>query len=421
MLDRAALDVDQAGDADADGAVERARRSRRRSASNTRAAVRDDAVGAGLGRLADLRRGSRRRRRRATPSVLVAPMSRPTLRPACGVTASHPASRSSSVTAAAPGREQPRRADPSAGRRTPARPAPLDHDRSRPAGERASDGRTSGCRCASRTWTTSGAVGERRLAPGATTRSAGQAPRHVADRDVGGGVDADHPRAAPGRAARPSTVTDRAAPAASWRPRRGRTRSAGAGREHPVDRGRPPRPAALATAGRRGRRPRSRPGSRGPARRRLSGAEAEQVGAGGEGQHGRLRDAAAGEAPAMSSASLTMTPSKPSRSRSRPRTGGLRVAGQRRGRARARRCARSSPPRCRPRRRPRTAPARGRPGSPASTSTHRQREVAVLGGVAVAREVLGAGGDAGRLQPVGPGGDVGGDQAPGRRRSCGCR
>ena len=52
---------------------------------------------------------------------------------------------------------------------------------------------------------------------------------------------------------------------------------------------------------------------------------------------------------------------------------------------------------------------------------HRQREVAVLGGVAVAREVLGAGGDPRRLQPEGPRGHV--RRHLGRRwtRSSGCR
>ena len=106
MLDRAALDVDEAGDADPDRCRRAGRRWRR--AAPRRPGRR---CGPRRRRRARSARGPRRRiapaSSRTSPRVLVAPMSRPS------VHRSHPASRSSSVTAAAAGARVAARADPS--------------------------------------------------------------------------------------------------------------------------------------------------------------------------------------------------------------------------------------------------------------------------------------------------------------------
>ena len=139
----------------------------------------------------------------------------------------------------------------------------------------------------------------------------------------------------------------------------------------------------------------------------------------------RARTAASGmpstaDAPAMSSASLTITPSKPSTSRSMPSTSGLRVAGRSGSSAGTTMCEviTAAVPAS-------TAASKGTSSRAArvsaSTSMRRQVEVAVGGGVAVAGEVLGAGRDTGRLEAARPGRDVRGDLLGVRRRSCGCR
>ena len=133
---------------------------------------------------------------------------------------------------------------------------------------------------------------------------------------------------APARSGRsPSTVVAACAPA-TWA---ASSRSAGAPpRAASARSGRPRPPAATRRAGRRGPRPRRRPGSRGPAprpcRRRCRAGRRRRP-ATGPRPRGCPRPA---DAPAMSSASLTITPSNPSSSRSRPSTGALSVAGQRR-------------------------------------------------------------------------------------------
>ena len=104
----------------------------------------------------------------------------------------------------------------------------------------------------------------------------------------------------------------------------------------------------------------------------------------------------------MSRASLTMTPAKPRRSRSTARMRGLKVAGElrvERGDEEVGRHHRGDP-----------RLDRGREGYELALGQvvevdveRRQREVAVDGGVAVAREVLGAGGHPGLLQAQEPG------------------
>ena len=129
----------------------------------------------------------------------------------------------------------------------------------------------------------------------------------------------------------------------------------------------------------------------------------------------RARTAASGMpvsalAPAMSRASLTTTPSKPSSSRSTPITVRENVAGRSGSRAETMMCEVI------------TARDPGRDGGPErrelALAQHLERHVDARAapwcestdGVAVAGEVLGAGGDAGGLQALDPGGRVAGDE-----------
>ena len=120
------------------------------------------------------------------------------------------------------------------------------------------------------------------------------------------------------------------------------------------------------------------------------GADAEQVAAGGERQHRGLRDAALPLAPCMSSASLTMTPSKPSSPRSSPsRIAGLNVAGRSGSSCGSRMCDVMTV------RAPAAMTAANGTSSRSRSSSsgqvdHRQREVRVLRRVAVPGKVLGA-------------------------------
>ena len=355
MLDRAALDVDEPGDADADrGRAARRRWPRRGGRRRARR------CGPRRRRRARSPRGPARRTRpsssTSTPSVFVAPMSRPIAPvPVTGPTLP---SSSTSVTATAPGCDQPRA---SIGRQvvgTPARPAPLDHDRARPG--RGQGGEHVGLPVRVADLEHQRPVGQL----GDAGRDHGvrrQPPRRRADRDVAGRVDPDHPGAGQGRQG-----PGRRSPTGPHR-RPGTSRieggtSAGRSDGQAARPPWPPRPAAP-----RASRP-DRTASTSAAwiaRTRstsLSGADAEQVGAGGDRQHGRLGDAAAGRGAGHVErvAHDHAAEAEPVAQQPEHRRAQRRGQGRRRGRGRRR--ARSSPPPYRPRPRPRTAPAPARPG-----------------------------------------------------------
>ena len=303
---------------------------------------------------------------------------------------SHPAERSSSRTAATAGRDEPRvqiRGDRAVVR--PGQPHSTTTT-GRPASSAASRAPTSGWRCASRTWTTSGpsAAGD-----GASSRRDRRQP------------SAGRPHAASPTAmlARPATLTTSGAaqvgqhalhrdgpPGAGQlvgrrrrRFRRARRRSASdpLGGLDEASLRQPARPDGRHDGGldlaHQRRRPCRRPGTAGRRRRpgraprppgcrvRRGAGHVEGVGDDGAVEAQRARAAAPGPAGSGSPGD--------------------------RGRAPARGGGTSSPRRRRPRPRPRTAPARARPGRRRLASTRRQGEVAVLGGVAVAGEVLDAG------------------------------
>ena len=306
----------------------------------------DDAVGAGLGGLAHLGAGSRPSASTGHPEGLgradVEPDARarspvPPRRPQQSVTAAAaPAGTSRACRSAAAGRRsgpgQPHSTT------TAVRPGtPVEQGDRRAAGARRAPGRTSG--------RVAGSCG----APGATTRSAGS-PHGTSPTAMVAGVSTRDDAAPRRSGSSPSTLTARARPARRLRPRRARRRTPSTGARQRRRSAPPPRPAAPRAAGptrtaaddrgldraHQRRRPCRRRCRAGRRRRRATSTAAS----------GMPRPA---EAPAMSSASLTMTPSKPSslaqQAEHRRRSGS--PAG--RGRQPGRRCARSSPRRRRPR------------------------------------------------------------------------
>ena len=258
-------------------------------------------------------RCARRRRRRArwargprprivpsasatTPRVLVAPMSRPTLMVVGH--RSHPVSISSSVTAARAGRESPRVQILGSAAGVRAGPAPLDHDR-RPARSATSASSAPYVRVAVRVAhlddqrPAGGCAGERARSR-ARRRGRQAAPRARRRRRCWPAVSTrDHHGAAPSRGSSPSTRDRRAGAGQlrlghvepAWRP-------AGRGGSSPAIR------SAASTSRSSGSRPDRTAATIAACTSRTSadvlvGAEAEQVGAGEQGQHGRLGDAAA--------------------------------------------------------------------------------------------------------------------------------
>ena len=314
MLDRAALDVDEPGDA-------QPHRGRRRTVGRG-AEVRDDALGRAdhaVRRRARSPRGPAPARDRRRPRARRASSS-PRCRgrsPAVDGHRSHPAFRSTSVTATAPGWDQPRASMVGQAVGTTTGPAPLHHDRAGPAA--ASAAWTSGCRCASRTWTTSGPAG-RSVDPGATTTSAGSPQGASPTAMVPGRVDPDDLRTVQrGQLARRRSPT---APPPRPAVRFVCGSSAGSTRRR-ADESRggsprsPPRPGAPRRAGRTATASTSAAWIDRTCSTELSAPMHSRSAPAAIDEHRGLRDPARRrDAPAMSSASLTITPSKPSRSRS---------------------------------------------------------------------------------------------------------
>ena len=246
-----------------------------------------------------------------------------------------------------------------------------------------------------------------------------RAPRDAADGEVGGAVDlhdGDRARGGePGRA--PASLTRKARATVSSGRVADVTSVRMPGSRHPLvpspPRGhapaRRPRPPGARAAARRARRRRRR---RAP--RRRSPAVVPEPRQSRSTPATRARTAASGMpvsalAPAMSRASLTTTPSKPSSSRSTPITVRENVAGRCGSRAETTMCdvMTAATPAS-------TAARKGASSRSCSTSSGHvdagQAVVRVDHGVAVAGEVLGAGRDAGGLQALDPGGGVARDE-----------
>ena len=425
MLDRAAVDVDQAGYADPDGAGQ---------LLAGREPQRLDHAGGGRPR-------SRRRPARSArgPRRRIVPSASATSAEGLGGAdvetdaqlaarhRSHPVPSSSSVTARPRGTRGAARADPWAtgrrtGRASPTRPRPPRGRSSATVVEQRAGPRGGGARRAPgrRAAAPAGSAGER-VAARARPRGRRGSPHGTSPTAMLARCRRDHHD---GAAQVGQLALDRDRPARPGQRRLGHVERRGAGR--PRSRLQPGDPVGGLDEPLLGQPPgRGRPPRRPPAPRARGPRPCRRRGRAGRRRRARDSTAASGmprppEAPAMSRASVTTTPSKPSCSRSSDSTCGLSVAGSSGSSARHdevgghhRRDAGVGP-------RPRTAPARGRPGSRGRVDD-RQREVAVLVGVAVAREVLDAGGDAGLLEPDHPGRDVRGRPVPGPSRSCGCR
>ncbi len=328
MAQHPALHVDEAGDADADGAGRAVRRSRCRRASKTRSAV--STTPSAPGRV-DLRTWAR-----IVPSVVEHDAVRlgaadvETDRPRachCGAHRVHPASRNTSTTAATPGPDEPRvlilasptsYAPASPTRRPPpgGRPPPASAGGRAPrgAGGRRAPARRGGRRREVR----SGRAARRASRPHATSPTAMLAAVSTLTTRAparSGQVAVDEQRG--GRRARPAAARPAAPAPPTWaaRPSR-RTRATASARRR------------VRRAGRRRPRRRSRRGSRRPARR----ACRVRCRAGRSRRPAPARTPpgcrGSADAPAMSSASLTMTPSNSSTSRSMASTTGLSVAGR---------------------------------------------------------------------------------------------
>ena len=222
-----------------------------------------------------------------SPSVLVAPMSRPTaqsrrspLPPGLSQQFGHGGCPRAGVAT---------RADP--GHRAAVRsgPAPLDHDggdrRARPGSpgggaRRAPAGRPAGRRSdaqpARRTGRAAGPTGPRRSR---CWRRSRRSRRSASVRSGSSPSTDQRPAGTVELGARRRRRTRRGSPRSSSIRSIRATASSSRGPRQPA---RPARPR------------RSRPASRAPATPGFSGPDAEQVGSGGQGQHGRLRDAATG-------------------------------------------------------------------------------------------------------------------------------
>ena len=357
-------------------AGQRTRRSRRRSASTTRAAVRTTPSAPGSVASRTCGQDRARRRRRRSPSVLVAPMSRPIAlhRRLTGPTLP---SCSTSVTATAPGLGVATRADPVGRSVVRTGPAPL---RPRPAGAGCGErGLDVGLPVRVADLEHQRPPSGRSVDPGATTASAGSPHGTSPTAMVPGRVDPT--TRAPARSgSSPSTVTDRgralgqqpssATRRLDLRSQRRRVMPVDArfGRLGQARLGEPARPDGVDDRGL------DLPDQRDV----LVGTDAEQVGAGGEREHRGLRDAAAGgraghvegvaDDHAVEAEPVAQQRRAPARSASPAAP----------GRAPAPRCARSSPPPT-----PASTAAANGTSSRATSVVEvdvddRQREVAVL-------------------------------------------
>ena len=183
---------------------------------------------------------------------------------------SHPAFRSTSVTATAPGCDQPRACDGRQVVGTATGPAPLHHDRA--GAGRGERGQDVGLPVRVADLDAPAARRAASVDPGATTASAGSPHGAAPIAMVPGRVDPHHPRAGQRRQRARHGHRARGAlghqPIRLRLPRRDLHVAAQTNRSSPAHRARPPRPAAPRRAGRTGPRRRARPGSPAPARPR---------------------------------------------------------------------------------------------------------------------------------------------------------